>query len=59
MDLHNHLAPQLWDKYEVMFIHDKNKGPYAGEMAPQLRALAALPEHLNSIPITHMAAYDY
>ena len=31
----------------------------AGEMAQQLRALAALPEDLSSIPRTHMAAHNH
>ena len=35
---------------------DTNKG--LGEMAQQLRALAALPEDLGSIPSTHTAAHN-
>ncbi|KAM7337834.1 hypothetical protein ACRRTK_003953 [Alexandromys fortis] len=35
----------------------KNSG--AREMAQQLRALAALPEVLNSIHSTHMAAHSF
>jgi hypothetical protein len=35
----------------------KNKRE-AGEMAQRLRALAALPEDLGSIPNTHMAAHN-
>jgi hypothetical protein len=31
----------------------------AGEMAQQLRALAALPEVLSSIPSNHMVAYNH
>jgi hypothetical protein len=31
----------------------------AGEMAQQLRALAALPEVLNSIPSNHMVAHNH
>jgi hypothetical protein len=30
----------------------------AGEMAQQLKALAALPEDLGSIPSTHMTTYN-
>lgn len=30
----------------------------AREMALQLRALAALPKHLGSVPCTHMAAHN-
>ena len=31
----------------------------AGEMAQQLRALAALPKVLNSIPSNHMVAHNH
>jgi hypothetical protein len=31
----------------------------AGEMAPQLRALAVLPEVLSSIPSNHMVAHNH
>jgi hypothetical protein len=31
----------------------------AGEMAQRLRALAALPEALSSIPSNHMVAYNH
>lgn len=33
--------------------------PGAGEMAPQMRALTALIEDLDSVPGTHMAAYKH
>jgi hypothetical protein len=32
---------------------------WAGEMAPWLRALTALPEVLNAIPSNHMVAHNY
>jgi hypothetical protein len=51
----------LPDKSEK-FIKDKNRNKKhigAGEVAQWLRALSALPEDLNSIPSTHMAAYKY
>jgi hypothetical protein len=36
------------------------KGSWGGrEMAQQLRALAALPEVLSSIPSNHMVAHNY
>jgi hypothetical protein len=37
----------------------KNSFPGAGEMAQWLRALAALPEVLSSIPRNHMVAHNH
>jgi hypothetical protein len=40
----------------ILTIYEKILG--AEEMAQQLRALAALPEDLGSIPSTHMVAHN-
>jgi hypothetical protein len=44
----------------VAQTHTQTKHPYTGgEMAQQLKALAALPEVLSSIPSNHMVAHDH
>jgi hypothetical protein len=42
---------------QKLCFEKQNKG--AGEMAQQLRALAALPEVLSSIPNNHMVAHNH
>jgi hypothetical protein len=37
----------------------KNRGMEAGETAPRLRALTALPEVLSSVPSNHMVAHNH
>ena len=56
----------------MLFEHSNNKAmspapqsslkifsSWAGEMAPRLRALTALPEVLSSIPSNHMVAHNH
>jgi hypothetical protein len=40
-------------------VAERMLGMGAGEMAQQLRALAALPEVLSSIPRNHMEAHNH
>ena len=44
---------------KLFFSRSKTLKFWAGEMAQRLRALAALPENLGSIPSNHIAVYNF
>ena len=59
MELVSHLGKKLLLPGVLHKLDTKNLQRGAGEMAQWLRALAALPEVLGSIPSNHMVARNH
>jgi hypothetical protein len=61
-----HRNPRTWRSYSLLYARNKRKIKLvktgvegAREMAQGIRALAALPEVLSSIPSNHMVAHNH